>query len=137
MDIITLAMAKPKVLDLTKFYPEGVQGYTLNDLLMALFMESLQNGGTLKTRENFKVVANPSIKQQVTTSRDTYVIKMNAMGSELRYPVAYICGSAGVDQLSFSGIVAVPDVGKVYMNAYIQFYDKPDYVHIGAKATIL
>lgn len=137
MDILTLAMAKPKVLDLTKFYLDGLHGVTLGDMLMSTFAKSLQNGGTLQTIENLEVVANPSIQQQATTNRDTYIVKMNALGNEMRIPAAYVGDSRGAGQLPLSGMVAVPDVGVVAMQAYIQFMDAPNKVNIGVKATIL
>lgn len=48
MDIVTMAMSKPKVVDLTAYKLADTTA-TINEVILALMQESVQSGGALKS----------------------------------------------------------------------------------------
>ena len=48
MDIVTMALAKPKVVDMTQF---AFVGGTINDLILMLAMQSMQENGAMQELE--------------------------------------------------------------------------------------
>jgi hypothetical protein len=78
MDLITLAMTKPKVIDLTKF--KGVYNeaeVTINDVVLVLTLGSIQDGGTSLTAT---VTSIDNLFDAVGSNRDI-IIKSNFMGN--------------------------------------------------------
>ena len=139
MDMFDTLMAKPKVLDLTKIIctESELTGASLSEVLTLLFQMSLQSSGSLATLEGVRVSPD-NIQALATTNRGTYIIKQEALGSELRIPTTYMCGSQGAEQLAFSSMITVPNVGVVNMQAYIQFNNgATNRVNVGVKATVL
>lgn len=139
MGMFDTLMAKPKVLDLKEIICTRAEltGVSLNDALNLLFQMSLQSSGSLETFKGV-TVSPDNFRALATTNRGTYIIKQESLGSELRLPATYMCGSEGVEQLAFSGMVAVPNVGIVNMQAYIQLIDgTSNQINVGLKATPL
>ena len=48
MDVVTMAMSKPKVVDLTA-YKASETSATINDIVLVLMQDSVASGGTLKS----------------------------------------------------------------------------------------
>lgn len=135
MDVITLAMAKPKILDLTKFTTdtEPYQGYSLSDLVLSLIQQSVTSGSFAFAEPLAPYPRN--MREQATTDKDVYIIKTSALGSEMRFPASYVENEQGAEQLSANGIMEIAGVGFAAINMVIRF--RSSYISIGVKATVL
>ena len=69
MDIVTLAMAKPKIVDLTHF--KATNGYSFNDLLLSMMQSSMTDDGELK--EMVVEDANLALRNALSTERQVVV----------------------------------------------------------------
>lgn len=79
MDIVTLAMAKPKVVDLAEYKSVNID-VTINDVVLALMQDSIASGGALKsmklTDENLQLRRELSANRHILLGmRDTNEVR--------------------------------------------------------------
>lgn len=65
MDIVTMAMAKPKIIDMTQF--KTTDGYAFNDIILSLVQTSMQNNFSVATLRVCD--AEGALRKAMTTDR--------------------------------------------------------------------
>ena len=123
MDILTLAMAKPKILDSTKFRcnMNGIPA-TLNEVLLYLLQASLQKGAPAElTVEDI----GDELKKQAHTKRPLYVETFDGK-VYAKFPLNISYTETMPCQLSAYGTTKIDGVGLIAMDFVVQFtYSEP------------
>ena len=119
MDILTLAMAKPKILDSTKFRC-NMNGttLTLNEVLLYLLSTSLQSGAPAEvTVEDI----GDALKKQASTNRPLYCLTFDGTNyTKFQVNIGYT--ETMPCQLSTYGTSQINGVGLIAMDFVVQFH---------------
>ena len=97
MDIVTLALAQPKVIDLTKF--TTTDGHTFNDLLFLMMAASLEGDGALQTMTVNDT--NHELRNAMKTDRQI-VLSMDAWNAITKAPASITIVNGAIGQCSVS-----------------------------------
>ena len=136
-DPITLALAKPKVIDLTQFktdYGGSGSNLTLNDLVLGLLNESAQSGGTLKKTG---YITCEGFRKAVSTTQQLVMKTATPAGSSPHFALDISMGNGYAVGASAAALVYMGyplDAKLLFV-----FVDKPDdeRVIVYIQATVL
>lgn len=116
-----LAMASPKVIDLTQFTDENT-GYTINDLALGLMMESLQNNGAMQ--ELYVADSDSKLRKALATNRAVYIQTLTPNGIAPKFPAVHSSRGDSPAQISFNCLLYLDDI-IFELNANIVFSNDP------------